>query len=507
MPTSDDDLARTSGPYQSGSLRLRVALMIIMLSTVIHGVIGLVVGMYVRRESEAVFDQRIRARVERMGKSIDPSDSAVSSDYLKEFVSHSIDVWSSEPSLAVVYDAEGEPMAQSGPVTLDAAHFPLRDVLATPGVPVALMLQNVELPTPRGPVVVPQARAGLLSLTPSDGPPLVLAFIRSDADAQTMLHNVDNVILALVMVGVVATGAAGWLVTGRILIPLQNLAKIATSLRPDNLEQDIETPEVTVSELRNVQNSLQETRDSLRLAFRAQERFLTNVAHELKTPVAVLLTEAQTINRTGLSADGLAFVKSVDEEMRRLGKLVESFLLLAKLRAGKTLPRVEPVSINEAVMGAVEQCALMARQHDVTLHPTLIECQSDLPVDSVTGDPALVKTMIDIIIRNAIKFSPHPSVVRVTAALDGECVKVLVLDQGPGIPDEIATTLFDRFVQSPSEVSRGRGTGLGLAIAQGIAELHGGKITFCNQSSAGCEFKIALPRTGAGPIDAIPVPA
>jgi two-component system heavy metal sensor histidine kinase CusS len=307
-----------------------------------------------------------------------------------------------------------------------------------------------------------------------------------------MASAIERPVILLISMGVVASGVAGWLVTGRLLGPLSRLTQMATALRPERLEQDESAPAVSVSELQSVQQSLRETRESLREAFRAQERFLSNVAHELKTPIAVLLAESQTIDRAVLGEEGGRFVNSVNEEMKRLGKLVESFLLLAKVHAGKALLKSEVVFINDVVMGAVEQCSIMARQYAVTLVPTLLE--GDVGNATVAGDPMLLQTMIDGLIRNAIKFSPNGGRVDVVTDTVENSLNVCVRDQGPGIAPEIAPTLFDRFVQAPAESARGRGTGLGLVIAQGIAELHSGKISFENRSEGGCEFCIRLPR-------------
>ena len=148
-------------------------------------------------------------------------------------------------------------------------------------------------------------------------------------------------------------------------------------------------------------------------------------------------------------------------------------------------------------MEAVAHCEKLAHQHHVSLLP-LASDGAGLDHE-VAGDPMLVQVMVEGLIRNAIRFSPNGDRVEISVSPDGDRhVLIRVRDSGPGIPAEIRATLFERFVQAASESQRGRGTGLGLSIAQGIAELHGGLITFENQTPRGCVFTVRLPRAQPG---------
>ncbi len=460
-----------------------------MLSTIIQGTLCVVLILYNRRSLDETMTHRIRLRLSRIVREVESHQGELSRDDLAKFAANHLLFIVPERFAIVVYGLGGGILAStvadppsSKMVMVQEVFESKQPVLLKQGAR-SLDWLGEDLSSGAWTAMVPAMKGG--------HEPVVVSLTISQHYFAQMANAVERPVLLLIGMGVVASGVAGWLVTGRLLGPLSRLTQLATTLRPEHLEEEEAGPNTSVAELQVLQSSLRETRESLRQAFRAQERFLSNVAHELKTPIAVLLAEAQTIDRAGLNDEGARFVGSVHEEMKRMGKLVESFLLLAKVHAGKALLKSEVVFINDVVMSAVEQCGIMARQYSVTLVPTLLDGEASN--STVAGDPTLLQTMIDGLIRNAIKFSPHGSRVEIIAEMSEGTVSVCVRDQGPGIAPEIAGTLFDRFVQSPSEVARGRGTGLGLAIAQGIAEMHSGRITFENRAGAGCDFCVRFP--------------
>jgi len=460
-----------------------------MLSTIIQGTLCLVLILYNRRSIDESMWQRIRMRAAQVAQEIENQRGELTRDHLLRAASVHLRFVVPEQYAIVVYDDSGRVVVSTvnEPPSGVTAHV---DQVLQTRQPVFQKMGSSHLGW-MGADRRSGARIGVSPVTLDGARQGVVLLAVTDNYYRQMTGSVERPVLMLIGMGVLASAAAGWLVTGRLLGPLSRLTQLATTLRPEQLELDETEQGPAVAELQNLQDSLRQTRESLRQAFRAQERFLSNVAHELKTPIAVILAEAQTIDRDGMSDDGVRFVESVHEEMKRLGKLVESFLLLAKVHAGKALLKSEVVFINDVLMAAVEQCGIMARQYSVTLVPMLLEGESSNA--TVAGDPTLLQTMIDGLIRNAIKFSPHGGRVEISACIVDGMVEVCVQDQGPGIAPEIASTLFDRFVQAPSETVRGRGTGLGLAIAQGIAEMHSGRISFQNREDSGCEFSVRLP--------------
>ena len=166
-------------------------------------------------------------------------------------------------------------------------------------------------------------------------------------------------------------------------------------------------------------------------------------------------------------------------------------------------------AFNDLVMESLDNCSSMAEQNAIEIDPVLFEDEEKIDL-AVQGDADLLITMLNNLIRNAIRYSSAGGVVRVQLVhvvceddqqdnADGQpkqaehCVEIFVSDQGPGIPEDKIDHIFNRFSQIEGTNRSGRGHGLGLAIAQGIAELHGGSIRVSNNPDKGCTFTIQLP--------------
>lgn len=343
-----------------------------------------------------------------------------------------------------------------------------------------------------------ESRVIAVPITSRAGENWTLLFARSDRFLLEQQKLFLRALLISGFLGIFATSISAWYVAGLAVQPFTAARRIAASLTPESLKTGIRDDSAP-REIQQLAAALDDARARMQQAFEAQERFLSNISHELKTPIATLLVEAQTLDRNELPKRGVQFVRSVEEEMRKLGKLVESFLTLTRVKDGKGLARAELVPINELVLDSVSHCSPMARQYAVKLKPEL--ATNDDHIDAaVSGDPELLRTMLDNLVRNAIRFSPESGTVTIISTVRGTEAVFEVRDQGSGLPPAMLKNAFDRFVQAPEEQKQGRGHGLGLTIAQAVAELHGGKIAVSNLVEGGACFTLRLPLRGHDPI-------
>lgn len=343
-----------------------------------------------------------------------------------------------------------------------------------------------------------ESRMIAVPLTSRTGEQWTLLFARSDRLLLEQQRLFLRALLTSGVLGIFATLISAWYIADVAVEPLRAARRIIARLTPESLATGIRDDSAP-REIQQLAAALDDARSRMHQAFAAQERFLSNISHEIKTPIATLLVEAQTIDRENLPRNAAQFVRSAEEEMRKLGKLVESFLTLTRVKDGKGLARAELVPINELVLDSVSHCSPMARQYAVKLKPEL--AIDDEHVDAaISGDPDLLRTMLDNLVRNAIRFSPESGTVTIVASVRGAEAVFEVRDQGAGLPPAMLQNAFDRFVQAPEEQKQGRGHGLGLTIAQAVAELHAGKITVHNLPQGGACFTLRLPLRGQEPI-------
>ncbi|MCG3124599.1 MAG: Adaptive-response sensory-kinase SasA [Phycisphaerales bacterium] len=471
------------------SLRLRLTLWIAAISMVIHLTLSVLVLVYQKLSVQNYFDSRFDARIIRIISALNASEFEVGSQQWQNIASENLWTPNNDPYLATLYQVrsvvDADPIVSTAGSPIDGRTVlqwlgrDRREAVRRDRVPV---LETAQDPAAR-------FRTFLRRLDGPGGHQFVLAVSATDTPAMVAVQQLSSVLLMAIPGGVLAAGVAGYVISGIVLRPIRELRHLTGAMYPEHLDRTVNV-QVGVPELAALQHELEDSRRRLRASLVAHDRFISNVSHELKTPVAVLLTEAQTIDRTGMSPDQARFVESVAEEMRRVGRMIESFLTLTRVRAGKALAHTERCDLNEVIMQSVETCMAMARQHSVEIEPTLLEDTEDT---TVYGDAELLRIMIDNLVRNAIRFSPKGGTVEI--GLHGEVDRwvIVVRDLGPGIPSEIMGNLFDRFTQGGSETIRGRGSGLGLSIAQGIAELHAGVINVQNLQP-GCQFEISIPK-------------
>lgn len=327
----------------------------------------------------------------------------------------------------------------------------------------------------------------------SGGPSFYLQIAADLSRVNESVRNLRQVFILVIAIGLVATGIASWLLARRSLSPIARIAEIAERLRADDLTQRFDQPRGK-DEVATMVATINRMLDRLADAFQAQKRFSADVAHELKTPLAILLGEAQVLMRQERSPEEYdRFVASVQDEVRSLAQTVDSLLTLARAEAGLPMAGGADVPINEVVTDAVERCNPLAEQREVRVVPVLALDQSDETGPVVNGDGALLRLMSTNLLRNAIRHSPPDEAVDVAVGFSGKEVVITVRDRGPGIPPEYVDKVFDRFFRVPDRKVSFQGTGLGLTIVRGIARLHGGSASVLNHADGGCEFVVRLP--------------
>jgi signal transduction histidine kinase len=225
-----------------------------------------------------------------------------------------------------------------------------------------------------------------------------------------------------------------------------------------------------------------------------RRQFLANVSHDLRTPLTTLQVHLETLSlKEDLPMEERRELLAVTlAQCRRLIRLVERLLELAKLDARHVALSPEPFQLAELVQDIAMKFELAARHAGVGLR---IEHPGSLPL--VSADIPLIERVIDNLIENGVRYAAQGGEVTVRLMPESQAVRVEVHDTGPGIPDNERERVFDRFYRGDKSRSSGSGhAGLGLAIVRSILELHGSTIDFVSGSGGGTMFFFELPVAG-----------
>lgn len=221
---------------------------------------------------------------------------------------------------------------------------------------------------------------------------------------------------------------------------------------------------------------------------RRQQELVADVSHELRTPVATIVAAAETLQAAAAEdPEGTAkFIETVEVEARRLSRLVEDLLRLARLDAGTPLQR-EEVSLREVVEGAVAATAATRASRDLTLTAQVPEVQLSADRD------ALVCALTNLL-TNATRHTPDGGRIEIAAHLEPGHVDLTVSDTGEGIAPEHLPCIFERFYRADaSRTSHSGGAGLGLALVSQIVQAHGGTVSAASTPGEGTTITLRLP--------------
>jgi heavy metal sensor kinase len=288
---------------------------------------------------------------------------------------------------------------------------------------------------------------------------------------------------AVLMVGL----AGGWLLSYRVVRPINQIAAAARDISATNLARRIDTTQ-THGELGALAAVLNEMFQRLDTAFQQQVRFTADASHELRTPLAVIHTQAQlALARTRSADDYREILRACLRSTDRMNELVDSLLLLARADAGGLALNRGPMDLRDVAEDCVELLRPLAARKSLTL-------TTDFHPAEISADAARIAQVVTNLLTNAIRYSRKNGTIHVASRIESGRVTLTVADQGVGIPAENQPFLFERFFRG--EGARNRedgGSGLGLAICKSIVEAHGGSIACISEPGKGTTFTVRLP--------------
>lgn len=330
----------------------------------------------------------------------------------------------------------------------------------------------------------------------AEGREMRLAGIYDLAGVEAILGRLRRLFLVAIPLFVAAAAAGGFFLVRRSFAPVSRMASRAAEIGANTLSERL--PVAADDELGKLARVLNDLLDRLEEAFEQQRRFMTDAAHELRTPTAIVRSEAD-VTLSGEDRTEEEYRESlgiIRDAARRLTRVVDDIFLLARADAGHRVGDRATLRFGEVVRGTVRTVKPIADENDVD-----IRVQGYTEV-SVRGDRDLLERLTLNLLDNAVRHSPEGGVVEVLLRTGEETCELSVVDHGPGIPEEDREHVFERFyrvdeARARNESTLTSGAGLGLSICRRIAELHEGRIELVAADPGRTEFRVTLPLESA----------
>jgi heavy metal sensor kinase len=305
------------------------------------------------------------------------------------------------------------------------------------------------------------------------------------------LSRLREILFVIVPLSLIAAGAGGWFIARQALSPVAELTETAAAISSSNLHRRV-SGGGSGDELARLASTFNDMIARLERTFNSQRRFIADASHDLRTPLTVIRAELELM-RSRVSEEERASLDRAIRGIDNLHRLANDLLLLARADADQLQPDEEEARLDEIVVECASGVMALASRRHISLRldvsePLEIRCSSSLLGRAITN-----------VLENAIKYSPEGSSAEVSVVRAGDNARVIVADDGPGIPEEDLPRVLDRFYRGDRARST-QGTGLGLAITKAIIDAHHGVLAIESEPGRGTRVTIDLP-IEAAPIE------
>jgi two-component system OmpR family sensor kinase len=323
-------------------------------------------------------------------------------------------------------------------------------------------------------------------------------------DLSDVQHTVNSLALLQIGIGVavlIVVGVASFVVVHRSLRPLYEVEQTAAAIAGG--QRDLRVPQrdprtevgrlslALNGMLTQIQQALASSESSAEKARGSEERmrrFITDASHELRTPLTTIRGFAE-LYRQGAARDVAMLLSRIENEASRMGLLVDDLLLLARLDVQRPLEQ-RHVDLLALASDAVHDAQAIDPERSITM-----EVFDGPGIPEVLGDEPRIRQVLSNLVANALQHTPENADVVVRVGTEGDDVVLEVADKGPGMSQQDASRVFERFYRTDSSRARASGgTGLGLSIVDSLVHAHGGKVTVTTAPGDGCCFRVRLPR-------------
>ncbi len=269
--------------------------------------------------------------------------------------------------------------------------------------------------------------------------------------------------------------------------PLQELTAGTKAITEGDLTHRV--PVRSKDELGQLAVSFNQMGEQLTRSRDLRRQMTADIAHELRTPISVILGHSEAVHDGVLPPTGETF-ELVRDEANHLDRLVNDLRILSRADAGELTIEPQPIQLDLLLDQTARAYRPSAASREVD-----IQVKVEVGIPEIQADPDRMAQVLGNLISNALQHSPDGGMIQLSASQEGESILIGVADQGPGIPTEDLMKVFDRFYRTDAARDRDRGgSGLGLAIAKSLIEAQGGRIWAESVMAEGTTIWISLPK-------------
>jgi len=304
-----------------------------------------------------------------------------------------------------------------------------------------------------------------------------------------VLYKLVVAVISGVVVVLLISIFLGTYLTRRVLKPVEEVTRAANRITQKDLNMRISVRELD-KEMEELVASFNHMIERMEQSFTHVNEFSSHVAHELKTPLAIIKNELELALNAGNSKQEDERVMAVTlKEVDRLIKIIKDLLLLAKLEYKLNIFKMEDMDLTDFLKDIYRHCKVLAEEKNISLELII----SERPI-RIQGDAIHLRRVFFNLVHNAVKFTLPNGHIKMISEIRGQQVVVSVQDTGIGIAPADKARIFEKFyrIRRAEDEDTG-GNGLGLCMARAIARTHGGDITFQSEINQGSTFSVILP--------------
>lgn len=304
----------------------------------------------------------------------------------------------------------------------------------------------------------------------------------------TLFENIRTVALSIILLFSVIIIVIAWILSGNLVKPMKKVVDSINHIESGDFSEKMEVTDNL--EVENISDAINSMLTAVQNLEDSRQEFVSNVSHELKTPITSIkvLAESLTVQDEVPVELYKEFMVDINEELERMNKIINDLLSLVKMDKSAAQISIEEVNINEFIEGILKRVKPIASQRNIE-----IIFESVRPVSAQIDSVKLGMAFTNII-ENAVKYNFDNGWVKVALNADHKFFYLRVSDSGVGIPEELQDHIFERFYRVDKAHSRETGgSGLGLAITRSAILLHRGSVKVHSVEKQGTTFAVRIP--------------